>query len=289
VITSVEFDHADIYRDLDHVKEAFRTLVSRMPSDGTIVAALDHEGVRDVVRDAPCRVVGYRVGESGDGWCAASVRTESEGMVFDLERDGETVAGVQTSMHGLFNVENNLAAIATLEVLGVPVEETLAALPQFGGVKRRLEVRGVADGVTIIDDFAHHPTAVAGSIAAVRDRFPEGRLIAVFEPRTNTSRRKIFQERYAEVFDRADLAVLRVVPDTPIYSATGEVTERFSAHELAAALTERKVEAIAFDGIENIVDHICKEARPGDVVLVMSNGDFGGIWEKLLDALRART
>ena len=288
VITSVEFDHADIYRDLDHVKEAFRTLVSRMPSEGTIVAALDHEGVRDVVRDAPCPVVGYRIGEGEHGWRATSVHAESEGMHFDLHRDGEAVASVRTSMHGLFNVENNLAAIATLAVLGVPVEETLAALPRFRGVKRRLEVRGVADGVTVLDDFAHHPTAVAASIAAARDRFPDGRLIAVFEPRTNTSRRKIFQQRYAEVFDRADLVVLRVVPDMPIYSATGEVTERFSAHELAVALVERKVAAAAIDGIDGIVCHVCGEARPGDVVLVMSNGDFGGIWEKLLDALHAR-
>jgi UDP-N-acetylmuramate: L-alanyl-gamma-D-glutamyl-meso-diaminopimelate ligase len=191
-------------------------------------------------------------------------------------------------MHGRVNVENSLAALATLDVLGVPVADAVAALPRFRGVKRRLEVRGEAHGVTVLDDFAHHPTAVAASIDAARARFPGRRLVAVFEPRTNTSRRRIFQQRYAEVFDGADRVVVRVVPDAPIYSATGEVTERFSARELADALAARGADAVAIDGVDAIVTQVAVESRAGDVVLVMSNGDFGGIWEKLLAALRAR-
>jgi UDP-N-acetylmuramate: L-alanyl-gamma-D-glutamyl-meso-diaminopimelate ligase len=289
-ITSVEFDHADIYRDLDHVKQAFRALVSRMPAEGAIVAALDSADVRDVVGEAPCRVVGYSAGAQAGGpdWCATALEAGPEGTRFDVLRDGGVVARAHTPMHGRFNVENSLAALATLDVLGVPPDEAMAALPHFRGVKRRLELRGEAGGVSVLDDFAHHPTEVAASIGAARSRFPGRRLVAVFEPRTNTSRRKIFQQRYTEVFDGADRVVVRSVPDATIYSATGEVTERFSAPELADALNARGTPAVALDEVDAIVERVAGEARPGDVVLVMSNGDFGGIWEKLLAALRAR-
>jgi UDP-N-acetylmuramate: L-alanyl-gamma-D-glutamyl-meso-diaminopimelate ligase len=290
LITSVEFDHADIYRDLDHVKDAFRTLVARMPVDGTIVAALGCEGVRDVVGDAPCRVVGYGVdgGAVEPLWRASALDADAEGTRFDVIRGGVTLARAHTPMHGRVNVENSLAALAALDVLGVPTDDALAALPRFLGVKRRLEVRGEVRGVTVLDDFAHHPTAVAASIDAARARFPGRRLVAVFEPRTNTSRRKVFQQRYAEVFGGADRVVVRVVPDAPIYSATGEVTERFSAPELARALAARGTDAVAIDDVDAIVARVAAEARAGDVVLVMSNGDFGGVWGKLLAALRAR-
>jgi UDP-N-acetylmuramate: L-alanyl-gamma-D-glutamyl-meso-diaminopimelate ligase len=286
-ITSVEFDHADIYRDLDHVKQAFRTLVERMPADGVTVAALSSPDVRDVVSGAPCRVVGYGAGERAErsGWRATALEAEADGTRFEILRDGARVSRARLPMHGRFNVENALCALAVLDVLGVSLEEAVAALPRYRGVKRRLELRGEAGGVSVLDDFAHHPTAVAASIGAARARFPGHRLIAVFEPRTNTSRRKVFQERYAEVFDGADRVLVRSVPDAPIYSATGEVTERFSAPQLADALGARGISAIALDEVGAIVEQVCAEARPGDVVLVMSNGDFGGIWDKLLAAL----
>jgi UDP-N-acetylmuramate: L-alanyl-gamma-D-glutamyl-meso-diaminopimelate ligase len=139
----------------------------------------------------------------------------------------------------------------------------------------------------VVDDFAHHPTAVAGSIASLRARFPDRRLLAVFEPRTNTSRRAVFQRAYAEAFDAADAAVVAVVPDTPIYSATGEVVERFSSPRLAEDIRARGVPAVAIDGVDAIVAHLVRETCPGDVVLVMSNGDFGNVWGRLLEALRA--
>jgi UDP-N-acetylmuramate: L-alanyl-gamma-D-glutamyl-meso-diaminopimelate ligase len=287
IITSVEFDHADIYRDLDHVKEAFRTLVSRMPADGTIVAALGHENVRDVVAQAPCRVVGYAVGET-DGpvaWRATFLEADAQGTRFELHGEDGSVRSARSSLHGAFNVENALAALAALDSLGVPVPEALPALARFRGVKRRMEVRGEAAGVTVVDDFAHHPTAVEASIGAARARFPGRRILAIFEPRTNTSRRKVFQSRYAEAFDGADAVVVAVVPDAPIYSATGVVGELFSAPQLANDLRARGVPADAIDGVDAIVAHVAASARPGDVALVMSNGDFGGIWQKLLDRL----
>ena len=286
VVTSVEFDHADIYRDLEHVKDAFRTLIRQMPRDGTIVAALAHEGVRDVVHGAPCRVVGYGVGDGADlAYAASHLAADAHGTRFALRWPGAApVAGV-VPLHGVHNIENAVAALATVAELGVLIPEALAALEHFRGVRRRLEVRGEAGGVTVLDDFAHHPTAVEATLAAVRARYPGRRVLAIFEPRTNTSRRVIFQQQYAQSFDAADHVVVRIVPDTPIYSATGEVTERFSADALACDLAARGVSAVALPDVDAIVAHVAAHARPGDVAVVMSNGDFGGVWEKLLAAL----
>jgi UDP-N-acetylmuramate: L-alanyl-gamma-D-glutamyl-meso-diaminopimelate ligase len=288
VMTSIEFDHADIYRDLDHVKEAFRALVAQLPEDGTLVAALRHPAVREVVRGAPCRVVGYGLGEApGPAWRARGLQPGPDGTDFELLRDGSAPLRCRIPMHGDFNVENALAALAAVDALGVPIEESLGPLARFRGVKRRQEIRGEARGVLVVDDFAHHPTAVQGSVAALRARFPHRRLVAVFEPRTNTSRRAIFQQRYAEAFDAADRVVISTPPEGPIYSATGEVTEFFSAAQLAADLSARGLDARALEGVEAIVEHLVRSCESGDLVLVMSNGAFGNIWERLLEALRA--
>ncbi len=286
VVTSVEFDHADIYRDLEHVKDAFRTLVRQMPREGTIVAALAHEGVRDVVRGAPCRVVGYGVGSGGDfDYAATDLSSDERGTRFVLRGPGGAAVSTLVPLYGAHNIENAVAGLGAVVELGVPLADAAAALAQFRGVRRRLEVRGEARGVTVLDDFAHHPTAVSATLEAVRARYPGRRVVAIFEPRTNTSRRKVFQQQYAQSFDRAGTVVIRIVPDTPIYSATGEVTERFSAEQLAADITARGVPAVALPDVDAIVAHIAATAQPGDVAVVMSNGDFGGVWEKLLAAL----
>ena len=288
ILTSVEFDHADIYRDLEHVASAFRDLVSRMPADGTLVAALDAPSVRAVVRDAPCRVVGYALAPgSGATWEARELEAGPEGTRFVVLREGVPLGRALLPQWGRHNVANALAALAAAVERGVAPEAALRALAAFRGVRRRLEVRGEARGVTVLDDFAHHPTAVRETIAAVRARYPGRRLVAVFEPRSNTSRRAVFQKDYAEALAGADRIVVSRVPDTPIYSATGPVTRRLSADELAGDLHARGRAATALDGVKAIVAHLAGECRPGDVVLVMSNGDFGGIWERLLERLAA--
>jgi UDP-N-acetylmuramate: L-alanyl-gamma-D-glutamyl-meso-diaminopimelate ligase len=293
VITSVEFDHADIYRDLDHVKQAFRALVARMPKDGTLVAAIDHAGVRDVIEKPPCRVVPYGVDDAGKGgegpkvgFRASALEVTPRGTRFQIARDGTPLGSALVPLDGRHNVENAMAAIAVVDALGVPPAEAIAALPAFRGVKRRQEVRGEVRGIVVLDDFAHHPTAVRETVAAVRARYQGRRVVAVFEPRTNTSRRKVFQADYATAFDGADLVVIAAVPDVPLYSATGEVTERFSAEELVRDLVHRGTPARAIEGTDPIVDWLCGELRPGDVVLGMSNGAFGGFWDKLLSKLR---
>jgi UDP-N-acetylmuramate: L-alanyl-gamma-D-glutamyl-meso-diaminopimelate ligase len=287
LLTSVEFDHADIYRDLDHVKDVFRQLVSGLPADGTIVAAVGDANVRDVLGDAACRVVGYGVGPEGDpAWRASALEASPEGMAFRVERDGAAPVVARVPLHGRINVENALGALAVVDALGVPLEESVPALARFGGVKRRQEVRGEERGVLVLDDFAHHPTAVAGTLDAVRAKHPDRRIVAVFEPRTNTSRRKIFQERYAGAFDGADRVIVAIQPDAPIYSATGEVTEFFSSEQLADDLRARGIAAEALEGVDAIVSRLVATCDPGDVVVVMSNGGFDDIWERLLAALR---
>jgi len=286
LITSVEFDHADIYRDLDHIKEEFRKLVARVPRDGTIVAAASHPGVRDVISEAPCPVVKYGVEGDGPDWSCAALEAERDGVHFDVLIDGKRAARAFVPMFGRFNVENALGALAAAAALGVPLEAATAALAAFKGVKRRQELRGEARGVAVIDDFAHHPTAVRGAIGALRERFAGRRLIAVFEPRTNTSRRAIFQRDYAEALGDADRVIIRSVPEAPIYSATGPVEEFFSSEALAADLGERGIPAVSCDSVEEIIERLAVDCRTGDVILCMSNGSFDNIWQRLLDALR---
>jgi UDP-N-acetylmuramate: L-alanyl-gamma-D-glutamyl-meso-diaminopimelate ligase len=245
--------------------------------------------VRDVVREAPCRVIGYAVDapSAPAEWQARALSADADGTRFELWRGGKLFASARTPLHGGFNVENSLGALAALDALGVPQAETLSALPRFRGVKRRMEERGSAGGVTVLDDFAHHPTAVAASLGAVRARFPGRRVLAVFEPRSNTSRRAVFQAEYADALAGADAVFVRRVPDGRIYSAFGEVRDRLSAEQIAQTLSARGVEALAREAVDELVDEIARRARPGDVVLVMSNGDFGGIWGKLLQRLGA--
>lgn len=300
ILTSVEFDHADIYRDLDHVKSAFRELVASMPTSGRIVAAVGHEGVRDVLSGAPCEVIGYaveRFDRSGDvdaappaaaDWWAHSLRPESNGLGFRLEQraTGRTF-DVMSPLFGAHNAENVVAVLAALDALGVPLDAAIPALRGHRGVKRRQEIRGVAAGVTVIDDFAHHPTAVAGTIEAIAQKHPGRRIVALLEPRTNTSRRALFQDDYVNALEGANRIAIAEVGDEPIYSITGDVTECLSASAVAAALRDRGRDAEAFAEIGDIVDWVVSGRREGDVVLVMSNGAFGGIWEKLLAALAA--
>jgi UDP-N-acetylmuramate: L-alanyl-gamma-D-glutamyl-meso-diaminopimelate ligase len=287
LITSVEFDHADIYRDLDHVKEAFRSLVENLPKDGTIVAAVSHPGVRDVVTASRVPVFGYGVGPGEWTWAATALKADSVGTHFDVVREGEVVARAFVPLFGTFNIENALGALATVVALGVPLDSAVESLASFRGVKRRQELRGEERGVAVIDDFAHHPTAVRGSIGALRQRFAGRRIIAVFEPRTNTSRRAIFQDDYARAFDDADRVIVQAVAEQPIYSATGPVTEQFSTERLVSDLSKRGVSATCLPGVNEIVELLERECVPGDVVLCMSNGAFDDIWQRLLDALRA--
>jgi len=287
VITSIEFDHADIYRDLAHVQGEFAKLVARLGTPGTLIAAAGSETIDAVVRDARCTVVRYGV-ECDADFVARNLEAGPDGTRFDVVVRGALTARALLPAWGSFNVANALAALAVCEARGVPVARAAELLPSYRGVKRRQEVRGEVAGITVIDDFGHHPTAVRETLGGIAARYPGRRIVAVMEPRSNTSRRAVFQAEYARAFDGAARAVIARVPDAPIYSAFGGDPERLSADTLAADLSARGIPAVACDGVDAIVEHLASVCRAGDVVITLSNGGFGDIWGKLLARLGAR-
>ncbi len=286
VITGVEFDHADIYRDLAHVQGEFEKLVAKLGTTGTLIAAAGAETIDAVVRGARCKVVRYGV-ECDAEFAARNLAADAAGTHFDLIVRGAHVARALLPAWGKHNVANALAALAVCEARGVPLAEAAALLARYQGVKRRQEVRGEVAGVTVIDDFGHHPTAVRETLGGLAARYPGRRLIAVMEPRSNTSRRAVFQDEYARSFAGAARAVIARVPDAPIYSAFGGEAKLLSADKLAADLTARGIPTVACDGVDAIVDHLASVCAAGDVVITLSNGGFGGIWDKLLTRLGA--
>jgi UDP-N-acetylmuramate: L-alanyl-gamma-D-glutamyl-meso-diaminopimelate ligase len=281
VITSIEFDHADIYADLEAIKDSFRRLVEIMPENGCLVAHLDDPVVREIVAGARCQVIGYGQEQGGD-WQLTGVKVGEAVTSFKALKDGVPFGEFENTLPGRHNALNSLAVIAVLEKLGVEAATIRAGLKAFGGVKRRQEVRGVENGVTVIDDFAHHPTAVRETLAALREAYRSRRLIAVFEPRTNSSRRRVFQDVYAECFDSADLVVVRE-PETLLGLAE---EERFSSAELVAALSDRGRKSCYFSSTEEIIDFLLKNTSAGDVIAVLSNGGFDNIHSRLLAGLR---
>jgi UDP-N-acetylmuramate: L-alanyl-gamma-D-glutamyl-meso-diaminopimelate ligase len=284
VITSIEFDHADIYRDLAHVQGEFTKLVRGMPAAGTLIAATGSRSLDEVAGAAPCRVLRYGI-EDGSEVEARALEPRPEGTRFTLRVAGAGEAEALLPAWGAYNVANALAAAGVCAARGIALDRIVAGLARFRGVKRRQEVRGEAGGVTVVDDFGHHPTAVRETLAALRGRFPGRPLVAVFEPRSNTSRRAVFQREYAEAFDAAARVVVQIVPDAPIYSAFGGEPERLSAEQLARDVTARGIPGVALPDVDAIVDHLARSCAPGDVVVTLSNGGFGGIWGKLLERL----
>ncbi len=285
VLTSIEFDHADIYRDLEHVEQEFRKLVVGRPAEAIILAASGVAAIDRVLANAPCKVVRYGVDDASADLEARGLEAGPEGTDFHVIENGVDAGVAHLAAFGRINVENALAAIGVLRARGVSMEAALAALPSWRGVKRRQEVRGEAGGVTVVDDFAHHPTAVRETLDALGQRFPGRRIIAVFEPRSNTSRRATFQEAYAAAFGSADHVVVQRVDDAPIYSAFGEVSERLDAARLATAISDGGTSAEACADVPAIVERLASFCQPGDVVVTLSNGSFDGIWQKLLDRL----
>ena len=282
IITGVEFDHADIYRDFDHYKSAFKKFVSIIPADGDLVAHEDAV-VSEVIAGAACRVHRYGTG-AGAEYRAADPSFTAEGASFDLVEKGRTLGRIATRMAGMHNVLNATACAAACRLLGLSFEEIAKGLYTFDGVARRQTLKGTFGGVTVIDDFAHHPTAVTETIDAVRRAHlngGEGRLIAVFEPRSNSSRRGVFQERYAAAFRGADLAVIAA----PFNAAALGEGGRLDADRLAAEIGKAGTRAVASPDVTAILVFLKGELRPGDVVLAMSNGAFDGFVDRLVVSL----
>jgi UDP-N-acetylmuramate: L-alanyl-gamma-D-glutamyl-meso-diaminopimelate ligase len=279
-LTSVEFDHADIFRDLDHVKQAFRTFISGIPENSVLVARDRDANIDDVIHGAGCRIEHY--GEAqGSCWRLGDARFSADGAAFSILKENKPVGSFKSPLLGAHNLSNTVAVMAMAHNLGLSFETIGNALTGFKGVKRRQEIRGVKRGVTVLDDFAHHPTAVRETLAAVRPAAENGRLIAVFEPRTNSSMRDIFQDDYARAFDSADLICIR---KPPLLEKIPE-GQRFSSRKLAADLSKRGKKAFFFPDTDAIIEFLVPEARSGDMVFIMSNGGFDNIHERLLQRL----
>jgi len=280
VIGNVEYDHADIYADLPAVETAFRRLLGVIPRRGRLIAGMESPAVARLVRDAPCAVDTFGL-EEGATWCAADVATVDGVTRFRLVRAGEDLGSFTSPLVGDHNLRNVLAAIATCVAAGIEPEALRGPLAAFRGVKRRLELRGRARDVAVYDDFAHHPTAVQATLDALRAVGSGGRLVAVFEPRSYTSRTRVFLDDFARALSGADLSVIAAA------HLPGKVPagERLSETELVEAIRGLGARAEFWPGVPEIVERLAAEARPGDVIAVLSNGGFGGIHDKLLDAL----
>jgi UDP-N-acetylmuramate: L-alanyl-gamma-D-glutamyl-meso-diaminopimelate ligase len=280
VLTSIEFDHADIYRDLEHVKSAFRRLVTSLHPGSLLLAFDGGPAVDAVISDTPAAVRRYGNRPESD-WRLGRIRIDPPWTSFEVLKEGGLFGCFRSRMIGRHNLLNALAAIAAGDHLGLPPSKTAEGLESFAGIKRRQEVRGERRGIVVMDDFAHHPTAVAETIAAVKSGYPSRRLIAVFEPRTNSSMRKVFQPVYPQSFDGADVICIR----RPSMLEKIPEGERFSSEDLVAELQRQGKTAGFFPDTEGIIDFVVHNGRSGDVVLIMSNGGFDNIHERLLAAL----
>jgi len=283
ILTSVEFDHAEMFENLEAVKRAFASFLALIPEEGSLVYCADDSNVQELARSGGGRRIDYAVAKKAT-WVGRTRKATPEGILFDVFQGNEKFASFTSPLTGTHNLENILAVTAAAAGLGLRAEEIGKGLSSFPGVKRRQEIRGEVRGVTVVDDFAHHPTAVRGTIAAIAERFGGNRIWAVFEPRTNTSRRSVFQREYAEAFDLADETIIAAV-DHPERAPEGE---RFSVEMLVEDLHRRGMSARSIPDVASIVGTIAHEARAGDVVLIMSNGSFGGIHDRLLQALHTR-
>jgi len=279
-ITGIEFDHADIFKDIEHIKSAFDAFLSGISRAGTLIAFDGDTNVAGLIEDSKCHVEQYGK-NSGSSWRLGVISMDSPWISFEVLKKGLPFSTFQTKLMGRHNLLNTLACIAIADKLEIPVGIISEALETFHGVKRRQEIRGQKRKITVIDDFAHHPTAVRETIKAIKPFCQQGRLVAVFEPRTNTSMRSVFQDVYPLSFDQADLICIRMPP----LLEKIPVAERFSSEKLVDDLKKRGKNAHYFPDTGGIIDFLTVEARPGDTILIMSNGGFDNIHERLLESL----
>lgn len=282
ILTAVEFDHADIYRDLGHVKSAFRALAARMDAEGVLAVCADSPAALEVTESSPARRITYGLG-AGE-FRAASVSVGAAGARFSIERGGGIIAkDLRLPIGGRMNVANALGVAVLLGEFGLEAGEIARGLESFRGVARRQELLGEARGVAVVDDFAHHPTAIEATLAALAERFAGRRILAAFEPRSNTARRNVFQAEFAAAFDRAARVYL-----APVYFKENDPIPpggRLSVEQLAVAIGRRGPAAFACASTADILERMLAEARPGDVALIMSNGPFDNLKERLLAGL----
>lgn len=286
IVNNIEFDHADIYRDLQEIKYQFSRLMNLVPGNGRLIVGIDSPHAREVLGEMRGKLYTQieTFGTSPEAaWQAREIDFSGEKTIFKVFREGQFWGEFETSLIGEFNVRNCLAVIIAAEAWGISKEKIQEAFDTFKSVKRRVEVRGVERGVTVIDDFAHHPTAVEETLKALRTKYAGRRLIAVFEPRSWSSRLAVFQDSYQDAFAHADYVIIAGVYNTLKASELGKV---LNVEELVEKIKANGKTAFCLPDADAIVEHLTPELRENDVVAIMSNGGFGGIHEKILNALK---
>jgi UDP-N-acetylmuramate: L-alanyl-gamma-D-glutamyl-meso-diaminopimelate ligase len=280
VLTSIEFDHADIYRDLGHVRQSFQKLIRLIPTHGLLIANHDDPVVMAEAKEARCPLLTYSL-ENGGDWKATDIAVQEDFTYLKALYKDNRVVEIKTPLYGRHNVSNLLSTLPLASFLGIETSSLLRGLETFQGVKRRQEIRGQAKGILVLDDFAHHPTAVRETIQAVKEKYRRRRLLAVFEPRSNSSRRNVFQEQYAVSFDRADLIM---IPEPPMTEKISK-EQRFSSAGLVQDLSRRSLRAFYFPNTDLLLEGILRLSQTGDVVLFMSNGSFDNLPGRTLASL----
>jgi len=284
VVGNLEYDHADIYADMEALRTAFRRFIGLVPRQGRVILGADSPEALRLKTVARCRVETFGVSPDAD-WRAANITPTGDRITFDLTVRGEPRAPVTVPLWGAHNVKNALAAMAVGDAAGLSIEEMTRAMEGFRGVRRRMELRGVARGVSVFDDFAHHPTAILETLRAVRWSYPDRRVWAIFEPRSATSCRRIFQDDFTRAFQEsgADEVIL-----ASVFRASLPDDERLSVDDIVQQLRTDGRHARHIPTVPEIVETVANEARDGDLVVIMSNGGFDGIHDQLLAALGGR-
>lgn len=285
IVTSVEFDHADIYETWTDYRDAFREFSQLVNPAGSLVLNADDPEVLALARHTGARVVTYGLAAADLDFTAGSIRSEGDGQRFTLLHRGKESGSYFLPMSGRHNLGNALSVCAVALGLGVTPDSLREGLLSFAGIRRRQEIRGEVNQVTVIDDFAHHPTAVRATIDAIRERWPERRLVAVFEPRSNSSRRKVFEEGYVAAFDRANAVFL----STPPFRHNDRAEDFMDIDRVTDALERRGIHTALGRDADELLPALLSWIEPGDVVLIMSNGGFGNIHARLLSDLTNRS
>jgi len=281
VVNNIEFDHADIYADLAAIRLAFQRFVALVPRRGLLLLGADNAEARALADRAYCPVQTFGLSDGAD-WQAHDLRVEGTSTRFSLRRRGDPIGSFEVPLPGAYNVRNALASIAVGAAVGLNTDTLADGLRTFKGVRRRMQLRGTARGIAVYDDFAHHPTAIEETLAGVRSAFPGRRVWAIFEPRSATACRRVFQRDFARALSNADVVILPAV-----FRAAVAPEERLSPEQVIEDVRARGADGRYIPEIDEIVRAVAGEARSGDLVVVMSNGGFGNIHQKLLDALEA--
>jgi UDP-N-acetylmuramate: L-alanyl-gamma-D-glutamyl-meso-diaminopimelate ligase len=278
ILTSIEFDHADIYRDLNHVIENFRKLIDMIPPDGLLIANGDDSTITAEIKRAKCPVATYGLSKNGL-WRAVDIAVQEDATRLTVLKAEKEYVSLSTPLYGRHNISNLLSAVVLADFLKIPSPAISDAVKSFKGIRRRQEIIGEKQGILIVDDFAHHPTAVRETVDAVKEKYRGRRLIAVFEPRSNSSRRNIFQAQYTTSFRMADLIM---IPEPPLMQNIPP-SERFSSQRLVKDLREKGLEAFYFPETDPLIEALVNKAQTGDVILTMSNGAFDNLPRRLLE------